>query len=110
MTDENLVAKLSQDACVLWPNFKQALGARKVTLALLFLGLTIAIGSTGLLMGALTTALASYMMSRGMDMVPAMNVGFFTVGSISLVCGLGLLLATAKKLLKGLPTLDEMTK
>lgn len=100
MDRENLARKLFQDAQVFWPDLQQALIARRTVLGWLFLGLTVAIGSTGLLMGALTTALASYLMSRGMEMVPAMNVGFFTVGTVSLICGLTLLLATARKLIK----------
>lgn len=98
MDHDNLALKLFQDAKVFWPDLKKTLLARRGTLGAFFLGLTIAIGSTGLLMGALTTALASYMMSQGMEMVPAMNVGFFSVGTVSLICGLALLFGTARKL------------
>lgn len=97
---DNPLLLLWKDVQELLPLLKTWLRAKKITLAVAAIGLTITIGSTGLLMGALTTALASYMMSRGMEMVPAMNVGFFTVGFVSLLAGATALLLAIKGLRK----------
>lgn len=62
------------------------------------LGGVLTIGSIGLLMGAVTCGVSVLLMTfGGMEMVPAMAVGFFSTGFASLLLGVLLLLHGGKK-------------
>lgn len=62
------------------------------------LGAILTIGSVGLLMGAVTCGVSVLLMTfGGMEMVPAMAVGFFSTGFASLLLGVLLLLHGGKK-------------
>ncbi|MGC6425524.1 MAG: hypothetical protein ACON5H_00845 [Akkermansiaceae bacterium] len=50
-------------------------------------GLVVAIGSSGLLLGGCTVLLTYILMGVGMEMIPAMIIGFFTVGIAGAVLG-----------------------
>lgn len=64
-----------------------------------FIGLAVLIGSVGLLLGALTTAVSAVMMEWfGFELVPAMVIGFAAVGVISFIAGLTLVAAGATRL------------
>lgn len=65
-----------------------ALTDKAADLKLFLVGLVILVGSFGLLMGAVTCAIASYVMVfYGVTLVPAMLTGFFTTGALSLLAG-----------------------
>lgn len=52
------------------------------------IGLVIAVGSVGLLLGACTCAVASAaMVYFSVELVPAMLIGFFSIGIVSLIAG-----------------------
>jgi|GEM_PF-6988932 len=100
--NENLVLRLLDDLRAAAPELGRRARPHRRALALAGLGAVVAVGSTGLLLGALTTALASLVMRAGVPMVPAMNVGFFTVGGLALAAGLFLTWKGASPLLRGL--------
>ena len=69
-------------------NLWSALTAKATDLKLFLVGLVILVGSFGLLMGAVTCAIASYVMVfHDVSLVPAMLTGFFTTGTLSLLGG-----------------------
>lgn len=51
------------------------------------IGMVIAIGSAGLLLGGFTVLLTYLLMGEGMEMIPAMIIGFFTVSVLGAVSG-----------------------
>ncbi|BCX47737.1 hypothetical protein HAHE_16450 [Haloferula helveola] len=111
MTDgENLLLRLISDSKEAAPTLGKALQPHMRKLLMLGFGVVVAIGSTGLLLGALTTALASLVMQFGVPMVPAMNVGFFTVGILSLGIGLWLAKANAGAIRRALASASEGSK
>lgn len=98
---DNILHRLIDDMREAAPEIKKHASAHRRTIMMMLLGVVIAIGSTGLLLGALTTGLASLVMQMGVPMVPAMNIGFFTVGVLALITGLFLAWAAWKALLRG---------
>ena len=107
---DNLVLRLISDARQAAPSLGKALRPHWRKLLMLGFGVVVAIGSTGLLLGALTTALASLVMQFGVPMVPAMNVGFFTVGILSLGIGLWLAKSNAGAVKRALASASEGSK
>ncbi len=66
---------------------------------LFFVGLAVLIGSVGLLMGAVTTAISVVMMSKfGFELVPAMVVGFTSAGVTFFVLGVAIITHGVKKI------------
>ena len=68
--------------------FWKQLGGKVSQIKTFLIGLVIVIGSVGLLLGACTCAVASAaMVYFGVELVPAMLIGFFSIGIISLIAG-----------------------
>ena len=59
-------------------------------------GLVLAIGSSGLLLGGVTVALSSFFVLLGMDLLSAMTLGFFATGAVGVLLGSALLFTTAR--------------
>ena len=80
----NAVADFNITDKILW---KQLTG-KVAEIKTFLIGLVIVIGSVGLLLGACTCAVASAaMVYFNVELVPAMLIGFFSIGIVSLFAG-----------------------
>ena len=66
-------------------------------------GLVLAIGSSGLLLGGVTVAMSSVLVMNGFDLLSAMTIGFFTTGTIGAAAGLLLAVRSIRFLTKQIP-------
>lgn len=73
------------------------------SLKLAAIGLVLAIGSSGLLLGGVTVAISSVLVMEGFDLLSAMTIGFFATGIIGATLGLFLAVRAIRFLVWKLP-------
>ncbi len=71
-------------------------------------GIVLAIGSSGLLLGAVTVAISSFLVNAGMGLLTAMTVGFFVTSFVGLGLGALLVITSLGPLIRHLPEGPEV--